>query len=99
MTLKEYIIILKLWGLFFIIYSLFLWDFFNIHSLLIISFVLTSFVKSIYDIKYRTGYQKIYIYSKETNQKLRYLTLCIATLVTILYHYVLFCRILDYCAK
>ena len=99
MTLKEYMFDFSMWILFFVLYSLFLWNTIGIHHLLIISFVTTSVIKSIYDIINKTGNQKMYIYSEETNQKLRYLAFSITTIVAIFYHYALFCKMLNYCAN
>ena len=69
----------------------------NIHEGLIISFVSMAVLKSLYDIKNRTGNQKMYVYSEHTNQKLRYLALTVVTIVAVAYHYLLFCNTLKYC--
>lgn len=99
MTLREYIFDILMWILFFIVYSIFLWNDISVHHLLVISFVLTSVIKSIYDVINKTGNQKMYAYSEETNQKLRYLVVFVTVGVAIFYHYILFCFTLNYCAQ
>ena len=97
MTLKEHIFIIIIWILFFILYFIILGVEINIHEGLIISFVSMGVLKSLYDIKNRTGNQKMYVYSEQTNQKLRYLVLIVSIIVAVVYHYFLFCNTLKYC--
>lgn len=97
MTFREYIFDFLMWILFFIVYSMFLWNDISVHHLLIISFVVTSVIKSIYDVVNKTGNQKMYVYSEGTNQRLRYLSVFVSVGVAIFYHYALFCRMLNYC--
>ena len=99
MTFKEYIVIFILWIFFFIVYCIFFWNDVSIHALLTISFVAMSVIKSIYDVVNRTGYQKMYVYSEETNQNLRYFATFIVISIAVFYHYILFCYMLHYCAQ
>jgi len=97
MTLKEHMFIIIVWILFFIVYFTILGAEISIHEGLIISFVSMVFFKSLYDIKNRTGNQKMYVYNEQTNQKLRYLVFTVVTIVAVVYHYLLFCNTLKYC--
>ena len=97
MTVKEHIFIITVWILLFIVYFTIFSAEINIHENLIISFVSMAVLKSLYDIKNRTGSQKTYVYSEQTNQKLRYLAFTVVTIVATVYHYLFFCNTLKYC--
>jgi len=87
---REYFFIFIIWVLLFAVYYFVIFtNLIGIHEALIISFVLTSFFKSIYDIKYKTGNQSMYIYSDKTNQKLRYLVFSVTLLFVLVYHSIL----------
>ena len=91
LTKNEHIFIILTWSICFVIYYFFLLkDKINIHEGLIISFMIMGILKSIYDIKYKTGNQKMYIYSEKTNQILRYLVLIVLLIFTFFYHFILF---------
>ena len=61
-------------------YALLLWNYSTIFEIFMSSLITTYFVKSIYDIKNKTGYDKMYCYSDITNQRLRYLTSFVITI-------------------
>lgn len=97
---KEIFIILITWIILFLIYYFILLSrLISIHEGFIISFVGSALLKSLYDIKNRTGNTKMYVYSEVTNQKLRYLVLFVSFIIFLLYHYALFCIKLQYCIK
>ncbi len=91
LTLKEYSTIIINW---FILFLLYYFIFFNqkisIHEALIISAGVSSVISSVLNIKNRTGNTKMYIYSKKTNQKLRYMVFSVTLFIVAFYHYTLF---------
>ena len=90
MTKNEYKFIGIVWIILFLIYYVGFYKTISFHESLIIGFVSMTVLKSVYDILYKTGYTSMYVYSEETNQRLRFLVLLIPTMVTIFYHYMLF---------
>jgi hypothetical protein len=92
---RENIFMTSIWIGLFLVYGMFLWNISTIQELVIISFVGMSFFKSIYDVKYRTGYAKMYSFKdEELNQYLRYIVVVITSLMMILYNYIYFVKML-----
>lgn len=93
---NENILVIVIWIIFFILYILLLGDN-SLHKLLGISFISMAVVKSIYDIKNKTGNKKMYVYSEATNQKLRYVAFIVIFIVWVIAHYFLLCTKLNFC--
>jgi hypothetical protein len=80
-----------------IIFSLLLFLERNIQESLLLSFISSSLVESIVQIKNNTGNKRMYVYSESTNQKLRYLAFVVIFIVWIIAHYFLLCNKLNFC--
>lgn len=97
LTKNENIFIILIWLILFGLYYSSLNDNLNVHESLVISFISMATIKSLYDIKNRTGNKRMYVYSESTNQKLRYLAFVVILGVCILAHYFMFCSKLQFC--
>jgi hypothetical protein len=76
LTIKEYIVLIVSYIIVFVT----IWFLFkefsikaNLSHIVVLSLLPTYTIKGLYDIINRTGYKKMYCFSEETNQKLRYL--------------------------
>ena len=89
---KEDKFIYIMFGVFFLTYSITLWNKLTVFEILMYSLYLAYSMKSIYDIIYHAGYAKMYCYSEPTNQKLRYLVAVSLWSLVIIGHKFLFCN-------
>jgi len=78
LTKTENYIIIGLWFFFFCLYYFIFKNENTIYKILVISFMMMSVFKSLYDIKYKTGYKDMYCYSEKTNQILRFFVFLVA---------------------
>ena len=92
---KENLKGIAIWVLLILVYSLFLWDKVTLHYILVISFLMTSWVGSIFDIKDKTGNKRFYCYSENKNQKLRILVFFALSLLVFFGHKLLLCNQLN----
>lgn len=87
-----------LWGLLFFIYFIFFSASMSVHSMLAHSFLSATWISVIISIvKKEGGSSRFYCYSKQTNQKLRYLVLLVLSIFVIIGHYFLFCNQFELC--
>jgi len=74
-------------------YSFFLWEKIDFYYIILLTFASASFIKTIYDIKNRTVYKEVYVYSEKTNRRIRYLVLAIAAMVLYSVLYVVYTKL------
>jgi hypothetical protein len=98
MLKNENILNITLYIIFLVIYSIILDGKFEIIYPIMYALYTSTWIKSIYDIKNETGYEKMYVYTKETNQKLRYLVFFVLTFFMITGHKFLLCNQLQLCS-
>lgn len=60
----------------------------SISNIVFLSIMPTFTIKGIFDIKYETGNPKFYAYSRETNQKLRYIAFSVTLLFAVFLFYI-----------
>ena len=91
---KENIFMISIFLICLVFYSILLFDKIEYFYIFIISLSTESFFKAIYDIKNETGNNQMYIYSKETNQKLRYLVFFVSSVILFLVASVIYNKII-----
>ena len=89
LTKKEYAFIGITLLMLLCIFSLLFYDVIDFFYIVLLTFATEGVIKSIYDIKYKTGHQDIYIYSEKTNFLLRLFTFFISTLLFLSIIYVI----------
>lgn len=97
LTSNEYVFVFKTLLVVFLTYTLSLYKYIDFFYIILLSFSTEGVMKSIYDLRHKTGSQSIYIYSEKSNQLLRYLTLLISLFILSLVIYVIFCNKLLLC--
>jgi len=92
MTIKEHKSNIIVLSITLSVYSLFLWNKVSFQHILTLSVLMMAFIGTGMDIvKGSGGSSRYYTYSKETNQKLRYMVLIAIGAFLILAHKILFC--------
>lgn len=90
LTKKENFVLLISIILFGLLFAILLHKVILFEDIVILTLGISGVIKSIYDIKYRTGYKGFYSYSEETNQKFRYLVSIVIVHMYILIVYFMF---------
>jgi len=75
---REYKFLILMYIVSTIIFYFLLYKKIDFSNIIILSFAFTGIIKSMYDIKNKTGNQSLYVYSEKKNVILRYITLGVA---------------------
>ncbi len=97
LTWKEYKFVFFTYIILLSIFSFFLYEKIDFYYIILLMFATGGFIKSIYDIKNRTGSQSFYTDSDKDNQLMRYFTSFVGFCVFCVVLYVIFCNELQYC--
>ena len=95
LTKKEYIFIISVSLILLAIFSYFLYEKIDYYYILILTLVCEVVLKSIYDIKYKTGDISIHSFGKKNNQRLRYISLIVSLFFLAVVIYIIYGKLWD----